>query len=299
MSRSFSSKDTVGVIVLAVVAVAMIVGGVKIFSIAFTKDDEQPTDNENKTVTMIGEPKTTELIVTTPKTAVTEVTKATTAPAPTEESAEQIKAEAIMTADIQSQQADYLGALVTIRMAIEEVGEDAELNELASTYESMYKAQLISASEPKTEVQETTEAAVLYANDVLTPFNPERVTLYSELSDTEGKSFQMAGETYENGVVFCDNAGEPRCFGTTTSSISYNIKGYSKMSFYLGHQDNTAMEPMELKVYLDDKIYESYSMSAYDFPKPIEIDVQGKTFIRFTITRNGESGYCLADLKIE
>jgi len=287
----------VGVIVLAVVAVAMIVGGVKIFGIAFSKNDEQPTDSETKTVTMTEESKTTEPIVTTKKVETTEATKATTAPGSTEKSVEQIKAEAITAADIQSQQDDYLGAVVTIRMAIEKVGEDAELNELAAAYEKAYQEQLtqqVSETQQETAAPETTEAVAVYANDVLTAFNLDYATQYSESWSTEGASFQMVGKEYKNGVVFY------RYSSSYTGSITYNVEGnYSKMSFHLGHQDNTAMEPVELKVYLDNEFYESYSMSADDIPQLIEIDVQGKQTIRFTANTSYDTGYCLADLKIE
>lgn len=293
MSRNFSSKDTVGVIVLAVVAVAMIVGGVKIFGIAFSKNEEQPTDSETKTVTMTEESRIIEPVVTTQKVETTEATKATTAPGSTEKSVEQIKAEAIAAADIQSQHGDNLGALVTIRMAIEKVGEDAELAELAAAYESAYQAQItpqVPETEQKTAVLETTEATPVYANDVLPAFNLKSVILYSESSSGENQKFQMCGETYRNGVVFAYDDG----------SITYNVVGdYSKMSFYLGHQDNTQMSSAELYIYLDNEFYESYSISSNDLPQFIEVDVRGKKTIRFHREGGWEAYYCLADLKIE
>ncbi|MBQ8010944.1 MAG: NPCBM/NEW2 domain-containing protein, partial [Oscillospiraceae bacterium] len=224
-----------------------------------------------------------------------ETIKTTESPAPTEKSAEQIKAEAITAADIQSQHGDNLGAVVTIRMAIEKVGEDAELNELAAAYEKAYQEQLtqqVPETEQETAAPETTEAAAVYANDVLTAYDSDLAWTYSEAKNPEGGSFQMAGKKYKNGVVF-----HRYCF---SSSITYNVDGdYSKMSFYLGHQDNTDMDPVELKVYLDNKFYESFSMAASDVPQMIEIDVRGKQTIRFVADKGNGSGYCLADLKIE
>ena len=41
------------------------------------------------------------------------------------------------------------------------------------------------------------------------------------------------------------------------------------------------MHSVELKVYLDNEFFESYSMSANDLPRFIEIDVKEKQTIRF------------------
>ncbi len=229
-----------------------------------------------------------------------ETINTTESPAPTEKSAEQIKAEAITAADIQSQHGDNLGAVVTIRMAIEKVGEDAELNELAAAYEKAYQEQLtqqVPETEQETAAPETTEAVAVYANDVLTAFDLDLARTYSEAKNPEGGSFQMSGKEYKNGVVFSVSDSWNR---KRSSSISYNIEGnYSKMSFYFGHRDNTGMDSIELKVYLDNKFYESYSMNANDIPQLIEIDVKDKQTIRFSATKGWDCSYCLADLKIE
>ncbi|MBQ8010945.1 MAG: NPCBM/NEW2 domain-containing protein [Oscillospiraceae bacterium] len=141
------------------------------------------------------------------------------------------------------------------------------------------------------------ESEAMYANDVLTAYNLDLVTQYSEAWDTGGASFQMAGKKYENGVVF---SCHDRNFDIFDASITYNVEGYSKISFYFGHEDNTEMVPMELKVYLDNEFYESYSMEPDDVPRQIEIDVTGKKTIWFgTSVMKIGTGYCLADLMVE
>lgn len=294
MLKMNTEGDRNRIFINSTIAIAIfVIGLVAVVWIFVSKDDvTESTDSETKTVTMTEESKTTEPATTTKKV---ETTKATTTPAPTEKSVEQIKVEAITAADIQSQQADYLGAVVTIRMAIEKVGEDAELNELAAAYEKAYQEQLtqqVPETEQETAAPETTEAVAVYANDVLTAFDSDLAWTYSEAKNPEGGSFQMLGKEYKNGVVF-----HLYCF---SSSITYNVDGdYTKMSFYLGHQDNTGMDPVELKVYLDNEFYESYSMAANDVPQLIEIDVRGKQTIRFVADKGYGSGYCLADLMVE
>ncbi len=104
----------------------------------------------------------------------------------------------------------------------------------------------------------------------------------------------MAGSEYRNGVVF-DSRGS-----THTASITYNVMGdYSKVSFYMGHLDNTNKQPIELMVYLDNVFYSGFTMDADDIPQFIEIDVKNKSTIRFTAELKYDTGYCLADAVIE
>lgn len=144
----------------------------------------------------------------------------------------------------------------------------------------------------------TTESATEYANDVLTAFNLKNAKMYSESQDAEHTNFQMAGEKYRNGIVFYFDA--PGCI-SYPASVTYNVKGdYSTMSFYVGHQDNTNMGSMDLEVYLDNELYESYHVSADDIPKLIQIELKEKQTIRFETGQiQSGTGYCLADIMVE
>ena len=134
-----------------------------------------------------------------------------------------------------------------------------------------------------------------YVVDSLISYDLSYAEEYSEKKDTNGESFQMSGSEYRNGVVFNNTT-----IVYQTSSITYNVLGdYSNLSFYLGHLDNTHKSPIELSVYLDNVLYEKYSMNADDPPKLINIDVSGKSTIRFTSKLDEYTGYCMADMTVE
>lgn len=201
---------------------------------------------------------------------------------------------------ISTETEDTTTTAVSTTETITETVTETDSSDAASDSETILDKSSAETNAAEIPTEVPTESVAMYANDVLTAFDLDYATQYSESWDTEVTSFQMAGKEYKNGTVFQTSTLPGWGGNDKYSSISYRNEGdYSKISFYLGHEDNTAMEPIELKIYLDNKLYETYSMSANDVPKMIEIDVKGRQIIRFEAIKSYDTGYCLADLKIE
>ena len=156
-----------------------------------------------------------------------------------------------------------------------------------------------------------------FAADKLASYDLAYATEYSENRYTKGERYLMMGSVYKNGVVFYYDGNNDK--DVVTAEVSYNLMGggYSTMQFYLGHldenlhndnlNDNTYQqngdgeekETRYLRVYLDNVLYNAYELNPQHPPQLIEIDISGKSTVRFTAELEEKTGYCLANLSVD
>ena len=201
------------------------------------------------------------------------------------------KAEIIGEADELANAGDFAGAFHKIAEGTAIVGEDSELAEKSQGFEESYVSNVIDEYDELVAANKYTEASSLIDSalkiipgnqklmdkktviqnsflknfmDVTPPYEKDSNTsLY-----TGGNSFTMSGDQYSKGVtmwVYESNAW-----------FLSNLKGeYSELQFDAGHVDGSGMTDVTLGIYLDDALYQSYSVSSSGLPKTITVPVTG------------------------
>lgn len=85
--------------------------------------------------------------------------------------------------------------------------------------------------------------------------------------------FQMNGRNYYQGITFWKWGYE--------TYISFNVENYNKISFDLGHVDNTNECSFTLSIYKDGKWYRDIEQSAWGLCERYEIDLTGTSTLKF------------------
>lgn len=139
----------------------------------------------------------------------------------------------------------------------------------------------------KVEVKAATAADTVLTEFLNSGYDASGITLYD--GSNEYNYFQMNGRNYYQGIKF-DRYNVNQV--TYHPYISFNVENYSKISFDLGHVDNTELTDFTLSVYRDGNWYRDIKQSAFDLCQRIEIDLTGISTIKFEFARGkGAKGF--------
>lgn len=357
MTKNFSSKDTVGAILLTVVAIAVIIAGVKIIGMVLSKDDgNQKTDITTPTITTTDETRTTETAPTTENrkeidkqiaaaiaeaeelaasgdynAAITQIQTWLKTYSDSEILQEKlaeyttarntkIKVDAIAAADELRNQGNYLDALLTIRQAIAEIGEDDDLTTQAATCESAYAtivSQQVDEFQQKMSISEAKELLREALEHV-----PENELLISRMTEMESyKTVPLDTLSPINGG-FTWNDGTPADpFGSDYSSMRNYMIYHGKYHedaywVYAEYKIDQQYDVLRLNI----SPYEDYGTTAGSFVQvyadnvlhyvsPVitqksgitnrEIDISGATYLKIRIRKGGYGCLLLSDVVLQ
>ncbi len=112
---------------------------------------------------------------------------------------------------------------------------------------------------------------------------------YGVYLPSDGKTFAMGSGTYNDGFVIYDDHS---LFGEGDGYALFDLKGqYSKISFDVGRTNEYEKQDVVLKVYLDDKYTEEYSLNAQSPPIPLEINLNYAKSLKLEITGGNRVKY--------
>lgn len=117
------------------------------------------------------------------------------------------------------------------------------------------------------------------------------ITRCSIVNDGE-KSFKLNGRTYYQGIIFGDgryNSG---------AELSFNVEGISKLSFSLGHVDNSDSASTEISVYVDNILEDKFVLSQNSDILQYDLDVSDAKTVRIHKT-GSRSRYAIADISYD
>lgn len=101
-----------------------------------------------------------------------------------------------------------------------------------------------------------------YLLDVCPPYQTQVMDLFTT---AEGNSFEMAGQSYTNGL---------RAYSRKDSFALFNLDGqYTRLKFTVGHVDGADMRDTAFQVYLDGKLAGEYSVPAEGLPQEYVLDL--------------------------
>ena len=228
---------------------------------------------------------------------------------------EQIKSDAIDSADKLVANEDYIGAVKEINAAIAAIGEDAELKRIAETYENMYVADVVTQVDECINTREYDAADQLIAETLkhfpnnktakeqqarIKNVRPQNFIEICQPYESEGysapTSFQMNGKSYANGFVLS---------GTDYNGnyALFNLEGkYSYMEFDLGHIDGDNMYDGAYNIYLDGKYSETIQISAESMVTHFEINLNNANQLKIVVchpnTYIWDVGYGFANVTV-
>lgn len=128
-----------------------------------------------------------------------------------------------------------------------------------------------------------------YLLDVCPPYQKSAAELYTT---EEGNSFEMAGQSYTNGLKFPNWGGDKFAL--------FNLNGqYSRLRFTVGHVDGEAMEDVTFQIYLDGKLAGEYPVSAEGLPCEYTLDLNHALSMKITGAENFFHYAGMADITIE
>ncbi|MCI7804344.1 MAG: dockerin type I repeat-containing protein [Oscillospiraceae bacterium] len=124
----------------------------------------------------------------------------------------------------------------------------------------------------KVEVKAATAADTVLTEFLNSGYDFSDGTTIYDGSD-EHNYFQMSGRRYYQGMTF-DNYN---------SCVSFDVENYSKISFDLGHVDNSGLYDFTLSIYRDGNLYREVNYSLFDMCKKIEINLSGISELKLEI----------------
>ena len=122
-------------------------------------------------------------------------------------------------------------------------------------------------------------------------YNRLSTTIYSKTDKSE--SFKMQGRTFYQGAVFSATA--------KNGQFVINTENAKKLSFTLGHIDNTKMNGGTFK-FFHDNVYneeETVELTPSQGLRTVELDVTDTKCLTVVVERAGEAGYGLGDLSMD
>ena len=118
-------------------------------------------------------------------------------------------------------------------------------------------------------------------------------TVYNGKS--QATTFNMNGRTYYQGLAFDDTYYS----SSNTSRIYYNTENVSSFSCTIGHIDNSSRDSATVKVYLDDVLYEEFSLTSNMPLMDYSLDISDANNLLFVVSRNSQSKYAFADISVD
>lgn len=116
-----------------------------------------------------------------------------------------------------------------------------------------------------------------YMSDILKPYDS---AFRYKINDT----MTMGTKEYHKGYSFefFDNLGYDQ-----SGSASFNLEGkYNQIKGLVGIEDGTRAS-IDIRIYGDDKLLNSYKFKAGDLPKPIDLDVKGVVKLEIEFSKSG------------
>lgn len=120
---------------------------------------------------------------------------------------------------------------------------------------------------------------------------------YSVFKPDSGESFQIGSKTYYEGFEIWDDHS---LFGEGDGYALFDLQGeYSEISFDVGRTNEYEMEDVVLKVYLNDKFVEEYSLSAQSSLKNITINLAYAKNMKIEITGGSRVKYGFVNIYLK
>lgn len=119
-------------------------------------------------------------------------------------------------------------------------------------------------------------------------------TCYKKFIASEGESFSMGSDTYNEGFEIYDDHS---LFGEGDGYALFDLNGeYSKMSFLVGRTNEYEKQDVILKVYLDNEYVEEYSLNSQSPPVSLTIDLNYANNLKLEITGGSRVKYGFANV---
>lgn len=129
-----------------------------------------------------------------------------------------------------------------------------------------------------------------YLLDVCPPYQDNR---FDFVTQTDGTSFNMAGQKYTNGMKtkYYYDSDHPYAL--------FNLNGqYSTMSFVLGHVDDQSMHDGKVLIYLDGKLLDEYEILSENLPSRVTVSLNNALSMKIVV--EGQYGACgIAEITVE
>ena len=115
----------------------------------------------------------------------------------------------------------------------------------------------------------------------------DNVTVYNSLAD----GHSMNGVVFTNGVMFNNAYGD--------SQVTYDVGDVDKLTFSIGHVDNTDDNNAVLRFYLDDVEYDAVDLYWTMDLQEYELDVSKASTLKIVLDRDGWSSYALGNVSVD
>lgn len=104
---------------------------------------------------------------------------------------------------------------------------------------------------------------------------------------------KINGRGYYQGLHFTGD------YSSDDSDISFNVDTVSKLSFSIGHVDDSGFNNGSLMIYCDNELYDTVNLQWTGVIEQYDVDVSKNSVVRFVLDRAGGSGYALVDFKVD
>ena len=103
-------------------------------------------------------------------------------------------------------------------------------------------------------------------------------------------AFKMNGRDYYQGVVMRGD------YGSEDSYFTVSVETLDKVSFTIGHVDDSGFDNATMKIYLDNQLVDELPLTYSMVPSDYTLETKGAVTMRIFLDRNGKSGYALGDI---
>lgn len=118
-------------------------------------------------------------------------------------------------------------------------------------------------------------------------------TCYEKILPSDGKDFSIGSKSYNKGFIIYD---DHTLFGDGDGYALFDLQGeYSKIAFDVGRTNEYEKQDVTLKVYLDNKYVEEYSLNAESPAVYIEINLNYANHMKLQITGGSRVKYGFAN----
>ncbi len=105
--------------------------------------------------------------------------------------------------------------------------------------------------------------------------------------------FKVNGRSYFQGIEMIGD------YASSYSEIVYNVDNVKKLTFSIGHVDDSGFNNAKLYIFCDNEKYDVLDLQWTSPIEQYELDVEKNTTVRFFLERNGGAYYALTDLSVD
>lgn len=124
-------------------------------------------------------------------------------------------------------------------------------------------------------------------------YNSTYNSSFSTVSDLDAQ--RINGRYYYQGIIFSGRYNS----SASSATASFNTENIDKLSFSMGHIDNTQMTNATVSVYHDDVLVDKFALSATMEISDYSIDVSKTAELRFIIDFDGKASFAMTDITID